>query len=477
MSKDKAKPTKISKHSESKTTATKVKAKTSDKDIVAAATSSPAPTDLTTFASLGLCDQLVEACNQLGWKTPTEIQQQSVPWALKGRDIIGLAETGSGKTGAFALPIIESLLKKPQALFALVLSPTRELSYQIYETFEALGSGIGLKCCCVVGGLDMMSQAVALAQRPHVVIATPGRLVDHLENTKGFNLKSIKYLILDEADRLLNLEFEKEINQILKLLPKERNSFLFSATMTSKVQKLQRASLSDPVKVEVSSKYQTVKTLVQQYVFIPAKHKDCYLAFILNELAGNSTIIFTSTCAATQRVALMLRNLGFSAIPIHGQMTQPKRLGALNKFKSGSRQILLATDVASRGLDMPCVDVVINYDVPTNSKDYIHRVGRTARAGRSGRALTLVTQYDVELFQRIEYLIGHKMDLYSSEESEVLLLLERVGEAHRMAIMEMKETNNGRKHAREEDDDDDDAGSQRARKRQHNMSKKNTKKR
>jgi ATP-dependent RNA helicase DDX47/RRP3 len=172
--------------------------------------------------------------------------------------------------------------------------------------------------------------------------------------------------------------------------------------MTTKVAKLQRASLENPVKVEVSKKYQTVKGLVQQYLFIPAKFKDCYLVYILNELAGMSMIIFTSTCEHTQRLALLLRFLSFSAIPLHGKMSQPKRLGALNKFKSGDRSLLIATDVASRGLDIPSVDVVINFDIPTHSKDYIHRVGRTARAGRSGRAITMVTQYDVELFQRIE---------------------------------------------------------------------------
>jgi ATP-dependent RNA helicase DDX47/RRP3 len=205
------------------------------------------------------------------------------------------------------------------------------------------------------------------------------------------------------------MDFEKELDTLIQAIPRERNTLLFSATMTSKVKKLQRASLTDPVKVEVSSKYSTVRTLLQQYMFVPSKHKDVYVTYVLNELAGNTAIVFVSTCANAQRLALTLRALGFSAVPLHGQLAQPKRLAALNKFKAGERTILIATDVAARGLDIPSVDLVINYDLPANSKDYIHRVGRTARAGRSGRAITVVTQYDVELYQRIEHMIGEKM--------------------------------------------------------------------
>lgn len=410
----------------------------------------------TTFQSLGIVDVLCEACEQLKWKTPTKIQKEAIPVALQGSDVIGLAETGSGKTGAFALPILQTLLDKPQRLYALVLTPTRELAFQISEQFEALGASIGIKCAVIVGGIDMMTQSLMLAKKPHIVIATPGRLVDHLENTKGFNLRSLRYLVMDEADRILNMDFEQEVDKILKAIPRERNTLLFSATMTKKVAKLQRASLQNPVKVEVSSKYQTVDKLQQYYLFIPVKYKDVYLVYILNELAGNSFMVFCSTCANTQRVALMLRNLGLTAIPLHGQMSQSKRLGALNKFKSKNRSILIATDVASRGLDIPHVDVVLNLDIPTHSKDYIHRVGRTARAGRSGVAITFVSQYDVELYQRIEHLIGKKLPLYKTEEEEVMQLMERVTEAQRYAKMEMNESERGRKKRRNDEDDDAD---------------------
>uniref|UniRef100_A0A667GXU8 RNA helicase n=2 Tax=Felidae TaxID=9681 RepID=A0A667GXU8_LYNCA len=360
-----------------------------------------------TFKDLGVTDVLCEACDQLGWTKPTKIQIEAIPLALQGRDIIGLAETGSGKTGAFALPILNALLETPQRLFALVLTPTRELAFQISEQFEALGSSIGVQSAVIVGGIDSMSQSLALAKKPHVIIATPGRLIDHLENTKGFNLRALKYLVMDEADRILNMDFETEVDKILKVIPRDRKTFLFSATMTKKVQKLQRAALKNPVKCAVSSKYQTVEKLQQYYLFIPSKFKS-------------------------------------------------KRLGSLNKFKAKARSILLATDVASRGLDIPHVDVVVNFDIPTHSKDYIHRVGRTARAGRSGKAITFVTQYDVELFQRIEHLIGKKLPVFPTQDDEVMMLTERVTEAQRFARMELREHGEKKKRVREDTGDNDD---------------------
>ncbi|CAG9103163.1 unnamed protein product [Plutella xylostella] len=447
-----------------------------------------------TFKDLGIVDVLCEACQELKWKNPSKIQKESIPVALQGKDIIGLAETGSGKTGAFALPILQALLESPQRYFALILTPTRELAFQISEQFEALGASIGVKCAVIVGGMDMVAQSLVLAKKPHIIIATPGRLVDHLENTKGFNLKALKYLVMDEADRILNMDFEVEVDKILRVIPRERRTYLFSATMTKKVQKLQRASLRDPVKVEVSTKYQTVEKLQQCYLFIPVKYKDVYLVHILNEMSGSSFIVFVSTCAGALRCALLLRHLGLAAVPLHGQMSQNKRLAALNKFKSKGRSVLICTDVASsvktketdtyrsllrhlglaavplhgqmsqnkrlaalnkfkskgrsvlictdvasRGLDIPHVDVVINLDIPLHSKDYIHRVGRTARAGRAGRAITFVSQYDVELYQRIEQLIGKQLPLYKTDESEVMVLQERVSEAQRLTKIEMKE--------------------------------------
>ncbi|PWW78557.1 DEAD-domain-containing protein [Tuber magnatum] len=408
------------------------------------------------FKELGVMDSLCEACENLGYKNPTSIQVESIPVALEGKDLIGLAETGSGKTAAFAIPILQALWDSPTGLFACILAPTRELAFQISEQFEALGGGIGVRCAVIVGGMDMMTQSLALGKKPHILVATPGRLLDHLENTKGFSLRNLKYLVMDEADRLLDMDFGPILDKILKVLPKTRRTYLFSATMTSKVEKLQRASLSSPVRISVSSKYSTVSTLIQKFLFIPFKHKDTYLVYLMNEFAGKTIIIFCRTVQETSRLAILLRHLGFKAVPLNGQMSQSARLGALNKFKSGGRNILVATDVAARGLDMYTalyilLYCVLNHDLAQDSKTYIHRVGRTARAGRSGRSISLVTQYDVELFLRIEAALGRKIPEFDVREEDVLIFSERVGEAQREAakqVREEKEKKGGRREGR-----------------------------
>ena len=391
------------------------------------------------FADLGVTESLCDACTQLGFKAPTAIQRESIPISLTGRDLIGLAETGSGKTAAFALPILQALLDKPQPMFGLVLAPTRELAYQISQQFEALGSLINVKCAVLVGGMDMVPQAIALGKRPHIIVATPGRLLDHLENTKGFSLRSLKHLVMDEADRLLDLDFGPILDKILRVLPFERHTMLFSATMNTKLDNLTRAALRNPTRVNISSSsYQTVKNLLQHYIFVPHKWKDIYLVSLLHTFAGQTCILFTRTVNETQRLAFLLRALGRSAIPLHGQMNQSARLGALNKFRSGGKEILVATDVAARGLDIPSVDLVLNFDLPPDSKTYVHRVGRTARAGKSGVAISIVTQYDVEIYQRIEKALGKKLEEYPTERNEVMVFAERVGDAQRIAITEMK---------------------------------------
>lgn len=334
-------------------------------------------------------------------------------------------------------------MERPQSLFSLILSPTRELAYQISQQLEALGSVIGVKCVTVVGGLNPVQQAVALAKNPHIVVATPGRLLDHLESTKGFSLRTLKYLVMDEADRLLDLDFGPVLDKILKVLPREgRRTYLFSATMSSKVESLQRASLQNPVRVSISSSpHQTVATLIQSFLLIPHKDKDLYLVYILSVLlSGQTVILFTRTVNETQRLAYLLRALDLSAIPIHGQLSQSARLGALGKFRARSRTILVATDVAARGLDIPSVDAVINYDLPDDSKTYVHRVGRTARAGKSGRAISFVTQYDAEIWLRIEHALGRKLpELEGVVKDEVSVFAERVGEAQTVARRELRD--------------------------------------
>ncbi|ODV87664.1 hypothetical protein CANARDRAFT_4985 [[Candida] arabinofermentans NRRL YB-2248] len=395
--------------------------------------------EITSFSGLGIQPDILGAIEKLNFSKPTPIQAQSLPHSLKGRDIIGIAQTGSGKTAAFAIPILQALWEAQTPYFACVLAPTRELAYQIRETFDALGSNMGLRCSTIVGGMDMIDQAKELMRKPHVIVATPGRLMDHLENTKGFSLRALKFLVMDEADRLLDMEFGPVLDRILQIIPRERNTYLFSATLTSKIEKLQRASLSNPVKIAVNNKYSTVDTLIQTLMVVPDGYKNTYLIYLLNEYIGKSTIIFTRTCAHAQRVALLARILGFSAIPLHGQLSQAQRLGALNQFKSGDKQILVATDVAARGLDIPSVDLVLNYDIPTDSKAYIHRVGRTARAGRSGKSISLVTQYDLELILRIEKVIEMKLPKETPNRNEILALHGSVDRAAAQAVTKVKE--------------------------------------
>ncbi|MCL4133387.1 UNVERIFIED_CONTAM: hypothetical protein GTU68_052305, partial [Idotea baltica] len=264
------------------------------------------------------------------------------------RDVIGLAETGSGKTGAFALPILQSLILHPRKPFALILSPTRELAIQIKEQFEALGRDIGLSCCAVVGGMDMDLQSRELSKHPHIIVATPGRLVNHIFKTKSLRLDKIEYLVMDEADRILALGFGNDLDKIISEVPCVRRTMLFSATMTNKIKKLQRAHLRNPVKVEVSSKFQTVNKLQQKMIFMAFDLKTVYLIYLLKQIGSESVILLCSTCNTTLRIALLLRSFGFSAIPIHSKMSQSKRMSAITKFKTKDRSILVGTDVISR---------------------------------------------------------------------------------------------------------------------------------
>lgn len=398
-----------------------------------------------TFVELGIIPELQEACDQLGYEKPTPIQAQSIPSALEGRDVMGFAATGSGKTAAFALPLLQALYENPSPFFGCVLAPTRELAYQIAEQFNALGSFMGLRTTVIIGGEDMMKQSLSLSKKPHVIVATPGRLLDHLEKTKGFSLRTLKFLVMDEADRLLDLDFTEPINRILKIIPQQRRTFLFSATPTKKVEQLQRASLANPVRISVSSRITTVDTLKENMIITPHQIKDATLVYILSELAaGKTVIVFVQTKEEGVRLPLVLDSLGLLSIGINGGMSQSARLGALNKFRAGSRKILVATNLAARGLDIPSVDMVINYSVPDNKDDYIHRVGRTARAGKAGRAITLVCQYDVPIYLAIERDVhgDKKIEQLQIDKQEVALLQGSVDQAQREAKRKMKDMDN-----------------------------------
>ncbi|GIL57572.1 hypothetical protein Vafri_12776 [Volvox africanus] len=397
------------------------------------------------FKSLGLSEWLCGVCKSLGMHTPTEVQRGCIPAILQGRDVIGLAQTGSGKTAAFALPILQTLAKDPYGVFSLVLTPTRELAVQISEQFHALGAGMRLKELVVIGGVDMQQQARDLARRPHVVVATPGRLRGLLDADSALAacLGRTRFLVLDEADRVLDTTFEDDLRGILSCLPEDRQTLLFSATMTRSLIALQKAALQDAHVFQAYEGLRTADRLREEYFFLPAKVKEVYLHHLLTVVLParkvRSAIIFSGTCRGCHLLSLLLEELGLPAAALHSGKSQKARLAALSCFKSEQVPLLLATDVASRGLDIPTVDLVINFDLPMLARDYVHRVGRTARAGRSGWSLSLVTQYDVQLVHAIEELIGHKLEEHKLDEQEVLKGITKVYSAKRAAMLRAAE--------------------------------------
>nr|XP_022329447.1 probable ATP-dependent RNA helicase DDX49 [Crassostrea virginica] len=438
------------------------------------------------FEKLGLNEWLWSQCHTMGLRQPTPIQVNCIPPILEGKDCIGCAKTGSGKTAAFALPIVQKLSEDPFGIFALVLTPTRELAFQIAEQFNVLGKPINVRVTVITGGLDMMQQGIDLQVKPHIVISTPGRLADHLQSCDTFSLRKIKFLVLDEADRLIEDDFGEQLETIFKVLPKKRQTLLFSATMTKHLKDLQDVAMNKPFFWQQKSEVATVEGLKQYYVLMPADIKDAYLVHILDKYTEankkSSIMIFTNTCKYTQILGMVCTQLGLPCVVLHSMIRQKERLAALAKFKSNQINILIATDVASRGLDIPTVDLIINHNVPNKPKDYVHRVGRTARAGRHGTAITLVTQFDVRLVHAIEEFVNSKMDEYDTKEKDVMKILVEVATAKREAEIRLderdfgvqKEINKRKKLLMEGKDPDEEA-----RKRQKYIREKNqaTKKR
>ncbi|KZF24149.1 DEAD/DEAH box helicase [Xylona heveae TC161] len=420
----------------------------------------------TSFASLGVHPWLIAALSAMAITRPTGIQKGCIPEILKGKDCIGGSRTGSGKTMAFAVPILQKWAVDPVGIYAVVLTPTRELALQIYEQFKAISASQNLKPILVTGGADMREQALALSQRPHVVIATPGRLADHI-STSGEDticgLRRARFVVLDEADRLLasgHGSMLPDVETCLSVLPPpmERQTCLFTATVTPEVRALKdsrQQSLAPGAKpqkevfvCEVDTAVLAIpQTLRQHYLQVPTTHREVFLHILLLTPANISrpTIIFTNRTATATMLEHMLRLLEHRVTSLHSGLAQRQRIDNLSRFRAGAARILVATDVAARGLDIPEVALVINYDVPRDPDDYIHRVGRTARAGRSGDAVTLVGQRDVALVLAIEERVGRKMVEYDEGEDvniETRVVrdgLKIVGERKREAILEIEE--------------------------------------
>lgn len=352
------------------------------------------------FSELGLSHLVVRGVRAAGYVEPTPVQSQAIPHILAGKDLIGTAQTGTGKTAAFVLPILDRVGEKP-GLRCLILTPTRELAAQIETSVRDYARFTQIRCAAVYGGVAMGPQFAALQSKPQILVATPGRLLDHM-NRRTANLSQIEILVLDEADRMLDMGFLPDIRRILHALPKRRQNLLFSATMPGPIESLARQTLSHPVTVMIGSRNKPVEKVSQFLYPVPRHLKTAMLIKLLETTAYTSVLIFTRTKHGADRVARSLTKQGYQATALHGNRSQSQRSHSLQGFRTGRYRVMVATDLAARGLDVEGISHVINYDVPETPEAYIHRIGRTARAQAVGDAFTLVALEEEESVHLIE---------------------------------------------------------------------------
>lgn len=402
------------------------------------------------FQQLGVSTWLEKVLSSMAIHTPSAIQKACIPPILEGRDCIGGAKTGSGKTIAFAAPMLTKWSKDPFGICGLILTPTRELAIQIAEQFAALGSNISIKTCVIVGGVDMMEQAKQLKTKPHFVIATPGRLAQHIEMSGEDTingLRRVKYLVLDEADRMLTKTFAEDLEICMNVLPdsSKRQTLLFTATVTDAVRALKEKppaeGKKEPFMHEIAADVAVPSTLSQHYLFKPSHVKEAFLHSILTleENEDKSAIIFVNRTQTAERLRRVLQLMQVRATSLHSEMPQQERMNAFGRFRAEAARVLIATDVASRGLDIPVVEMVINFDLPADADDYVHRVGRTARAGRKGDAISFVSEKDIERIQNIEERVGTKMGEYTEVNDDKVIKesIKEVSVAKRTANLDM----------------------------------------
>jgi superfamily II DNA/RNA helicase len=364
------------------------------------------------FADFGLAPEILKALTGQGYVHPTPIQAKAIPLVLQGHDVMGAAQTGTGKTAGFSLPIIQTLLPHANtsmsparhAVRALILTPTRELAVQVADNVKAYAQFTPLRSIVVFGGMDMKPQTEALRRGVEIVIATPGRLLDHVEQ-KNISLAQVQMLVLDEADRMLDMGFLPDLQRIINLLPKKRQNLMFSATFSPEIKKLAGSFLTDPVTVEVARSNATADKVTQVVYKVTEEGKRDAVEFLIRSRELKQVIVFSNTKIGASRLSRSLEQGGIKASAIHGDKTQQERMAALDAFKKGEIEVLVATDVAARGLDISDLPCVINYDLPYNAEDYVHRIGRTGRAGASGDALSVYTDKDERLLADIEKLI------------------------------------------------------------------------
>ncbi|MDY6872019.1 MAG: DEAD/DEAH box helicase [Actinomycetota bacterium] len=367
-----------------------------------------APGTETTFADLQIHPEVLRAVTDVGYETPSAIQAATIPAMLTGSDVVGLAQTGTGKTAAFAIPILSKIDTKSRATQALVLAPTRELALQVAEAFGRYGAHLPVNVLPVYGGSSYGPQMAGLKRGAQVVVGTPGRVIDHLE--KGtLDLSHLDYMVLDEADEMLQMGFAEDVERILADTPEYKQVALFSATMPPAIKKITAKYLHDPVEVTVTSKTQTAENITQRYFQVSYPRKMDALTRLLEVEQGDAMIVFVRTKQATEEVAEKLRARGFAAAAINGDIPQAVRERTISQLKDGSIDILVATDVAARGLDVERISHVVNFDIPHDPESYVHRIGRTGRAGRSGTALLFVTPRERHLLSAIERVTRQKL--------------------------------------------------------------------
>ncbi len=346
----------------------------------------------TKFSELTLPEALHAALQAMGFETPTPIQARAIPPAMEGKDVLGIAQTGTGKTGAFGIPLLNTLASDP-AKRALILAPTRELATQIHLVLKTMGEGVGVKGILVLGGESFRRQKQEFLDRPNYIVATPGRLIDHVG--QGLRLSRVTLLVLDEVDRILDMGFYPQLVEILQHIPKERQTLMFSATMPTSIRRLADKHQRDPVRVTVGEVTQPIDKIVQETFETPELRKTELLCKHLTELTGK-ILVFVNTKRATDWVANVLEQRKYQVGRLHGDCTPSERKRALEAFRSGECKVLIATDLAGRGIDIDDIDHVINYDMPMSKEDYIHRIGRTGRNGREGHAMNYLTPTDFE---------------------------------------------------------------------------------
>ncbi len=339
------------------------------------------------FYGLGIAPRILELIERMKFKTPTPIQFKAIPIGIEGKDIIGIAQTGTGKTLAFGIPMIQRLAQGPGR--GLVLVPTRELAIQVDETIQKIGNTLTMRTAVLIGGASMYNQISALRRNPRVIIATPGRLIDHL-GQGTIRLDDVTVLVLDEADRMLDMGFMPQIERIMKYIPREKQTMLFSATIPEKIVKIASTYMKLPISVEVARSGTAAENIIQELFIVKKEEKPILLSKILDQYRG-TVLLFSRTKRGASRISRGLRSMGYNAAEIHSDRSLAQRREALEGFKTGKYRILVATDIAARGIDVKGIELVINYDLPDDAENYVHRIGRTARAGHEGHAISFAT--------------------------------------------------------------------------------------